>query len=116
MSAFRRTACVCFFEENLFFLVLTELPAALRAVPGWQVQKGELVCVVGRVGSGKSSLVQALLGEMEKSKGTVKVRRLTLGINGIAPVAGRVVGCSGREDVREEQHACTSFGGLQDGH
>ena len=31
------------------------------------------MCVVGRVGSGKSSLVQALLGEMEKAQGAVKV-------------------------------------------
>lgn len=37
------------------------------------VSPGELVCVVGRVGSGKSSLVQAVLGEMEVSKGTVAV-------------------------------------------
>jgi energy-coupling factor transporter ATP-binding protein EcfA2 len=29
-----------------------------------EVKEGELVCVVGRVGSGKSSLVNALLGEM----------------------------------------------------
>jgi ABC-type branched-subunit amino acid transport system ATPase component len=38
-----------------------------------QVHKGELVCVVGRVGSGKSSLVQALLGEMERQSGSVAV-------------------------------------------
>lgn len=29
-----------------------------------QVKQGELVCVVGRVGSGKSSLINAILGEM----------------------------------------------------
>ena len=38
-----------------------------------QARKGELVCVVGRVGSGKSSLVQALLGEMERQSGSVAV-------------------------------------------
>lgn len=37
------------------------------------VNAGELVCVVGRVGSGKSSLVQAILGEMEVAGGTVAV-------------------------------------------
>ncbi|KAL4852933.1 Multidrug resistance-associated protein 1 [Chlorella vulgaris] len=48
--------------------------------PNWRmeginvrVNKGELVCVVGRVGSGKSSLVQALLGEMERCSGRVAV-------------------------------------------
>lgn len=46
----------------------------LRPYPrSCQVQKGELVCVVGRVGSGKSSLVQALLGEMERETGSVAV-------------------------------------------
>lgn len=38
-----------------------------------KVNEGELVCVVGRVGSGKSSLVQALLGEMERRTGSVAV-------------------------------------------
>ena len=37
------------------------------------VGSGELVCVVGRVGAGKSSLIQAILGEMEVSNGTVAV-------------------------------------------
>lgn len=47
--------------------------------PAWatsrlvQVEKGELVCVVGRVGSGKTSLVQALLGEMERESGRIAV-------------------------------------------
>lgn len=31
------------------------------------------MCVVGRVGSGKTSLVQALLGEMERESGRVAV-------------------------------------------
>ena len=38
-----------------------------------EVGPGELVCVVGRVGSGKSSLVQAVLGEMEQARGSVGV-------------------------------------------
>lgn len=37
------------------------------------VNDGELVCVVGKVGSGKSSLVQAIVGEMERKSGKVSV-------------------------------------------
>ena len=37
------------------------------------VDDGSLVAVVGEVGSGKSSLLSALLGEMIKHGGTVKL-------------------------------------------
>ncbi|KAJ5319183.1 hypothetical protein MYU51_013685 [Penicillium brevicompactum] len=37
-------------------------------------RKGELTCIVGRVGSGKSSLLQSLLGDLWKSQGEVVVR------------------------------------------
>lgn len=35
--------------------------------------KGDLTCIVGRVGSGKSSFLQALLGDLYKTKGQVVV-------------------------------------------
>lgn len=38
-----------------------------------KIKKGELVAVVGAVGSGKSSFVSALLGEMVKVNGLVNV-------------------------------------------
>ncbi|KAK4685724.1 hypothetical protein P7C73_g4418, partial [Tremellales sp. Uapishka_1] len=38
------------------------------------VTKGELLAVVGRVGDGKSSLLGAILGEMTRSEGSVKLR------------------------------------------
>lgn len=38
------------------------------------VDKGKLVAVVGQVGSGKSSLLSALLGEMDKIQGFAGVR------------------------------------------
>ena len=38
------------------------------------MKPGQLVAVVGQVGAGKSSLIQALLGEMEKHGGNVSLR------------------------------------------
>ncbi|XP_067089136.1 multidrug resistance-associated protein 1 isoform X1 [Osmerus mordax] len=38
------------------------------------IPEGSLVAVVGHVGSGKSSLLSAMLGEMEKLEGTVSVK------------------------------------------
>lgn len=35
------------------------------------IKKGQMVAVVGQVGEGKSSLLAAILGEMDKIKGTV---------------------------------------------
>lgn len=39
----------------------------------FSADKGELTCVVGRVGAGKSSLLQAVLGDLWKIKGEVEV-------------------------------------------
>lgn len=39
-----------------------------------RVEKGEFVGIVGRVGSGKSSLLTALLGELSRSRGSIYVR------------------------------------------
>ena len=38
------------------------------------VKPGQLVAVVGQVGAGKSSLTQALLGEMDKLSGNVSIK------------------------------------------
>ncbi|XP_008059021.2 canalicular multispecific organic anion transporter 2, partial [Carlito syrichta] len=50
-----------------------DLPSTLHSLD-IQVPKGALVAVVGPVGCGKSSLVSALLGEMEKLEGKVHVK------------------------------------------
>lgn len=39
-----------------------------------EVKPGELVCVYGQTGCGKSSLLLSLLGEVRRVKGTVEVR------------------------------------------
>lgn len=39
-----------------------------------RISSGQLVAVVGTVGSGKSSLVSAFLGEMEKISGRVNTK------------------------------------------
>lgn len=39
-----------------------------------EVEIGSLIAVVGVVGSGKSSLLSAILGEMDKLSGTVNIR------------------------------------------
>lgn len=38
------------------------------------IKRGQLVGVVGLVGAGKSSLIQAILGEMDKLDGRVEVK------------------------------------------
>ena len=38
------------------------------------VKQGQLVGVIGMVGSGKSSLLAAILGEMSKIKGSLTVK------------------------------------------
>ena len=51
-----------------------------------EVAEGRLVAVVGTVGCGKSSLISAMLGEMDKVTGTVYTRvshgSLTTGLEG----------------------------------
>uniref|UniRef100_A0A8C0ZMU8 Canalicular multispecific organic anion transporter 2 n=1 Tax=Castor canadensis TaxID=51338 RepID=A0A8C0ZMU8_CASCN len=60
-----------------------------------QIQKGALVAVVGPVGCGKSSLVSALLGEMEKLEGTVSVK----GSVAYVPQQAWIQNCTLQENV-----------------
>jgi ATP-binding cassette, subfamily C (CFTR/MRP), member 1 len=43
------------------------------AISVFRVKRGELVVVVGETGSGKSSLIAALMGEMRRKEGFVKL-------------------------------------------
>lgn len=59
----------------------TDLPV-LRNI-NLKVRPGSLVAVVGAVGSGKSSLISAFLGEMDKISGYINTkvdRSLSMGI------------------------------------
>lgn len=38
------------------------------------IKEGHLVAVVGSVGSGKSSLISAMLGEMDNVKGNISIK------------------------------------------
>lgn len=59
--------------KNGYFSWGKDEPVCLKNI-NLDVQKGELMAVVGQVGSGKSSLVAAMLGLMEKNAGDVAVR------------------------------------------
>ncbi|KAM6164011.1 ATP-binding cassette sub-family C member 3 isoform 1-T1 [Rhynchocyon petersi] len=59
--------------ESATFTWAQDLPPALHSLD-IQVPKGALMAVVGPVGCGKSSLVSALLGDMEKLEGKVYVK------------------------------------------
>uniref|UniRef100_A0A673C5R8 ABC-type glutathione-S-conjugate transporter n=1 Tax=Sphaeramia orbicularis TaxID=375764 RepID=A0A673C5R8_9TELE len=59
--------------ENGTFSWSAESPPCLKRI-NFHVPRGSLVAVVGHVGSGKSSLLSAMLGETEKRSGSVTVK------------------------------------------
>ncbi|XP_068230080.1 ATP-binding cassette sub-family C member 10 isoform X2 [Palaemon carinicauda] len=59
------------FEEEVMLPILRHIDM--------QMSKGQIVAVVGRVGSGKTSLLNAILAEMNKSHGVVAVASLHTG-------------------------------------
>ncbi|XP_069884465.1 ATP-binding cassette sub-family C member 3 [Dipodomys merriami] len=71
-----------------------DLPPTLHSLD-MQVLKGALVAVVGPVGCGKSSLVSALLGEMEKLEGMVCVK----GSVAYVPQQAWIQNCTLQENV-----------------
>ena len=54
--------------------VLCPMPGVNTCSINLNIKPGQLVAVVGHVGAGKSSLISALLGEMEKMTGRVSVK------------------------------------------
>ncbi|KAL0061165.1 hypothetical protein AAF712_012035 [Marasmius tenuissimus] len=59
------------------------------------IPRGQLVAVVGRVGSGKSSLLQGLIGEMRRTEGSVKFG----GSVGYCPQSAWIQNATIRENV-----------------
>ena len=51
--------------------------AAALTVDRLHIKKGEFVGLIGKFGGGKSSLLAAVLGEIDKVQGTLKVRGTT---------------------------------------
>ena len=49
-------------------------PVQLRDL-NWRVREGQLVAVVGIVGSGKSSLLSSLLGDMQRVEGEAYIKK-----------------------------------------
>ncbi|XP_004859793.1 canalicular multispecific organic anion transporter 2 isoform X4 [Heterocephalus glaber] len=80
--------------HNGTFTWAQDLPPTLHSLD-IQVLKGALVAVVGPVGCGKSSLVSALLGEMEKLEGTVSVK----GSVAYVPQQAWIQNCTLQENV-----------------
>ncbi len=58
--------------ENGTFSWTKTLNPTLKNI-SFQIKKKKLVAIVGRVGAGKSSILSALLGEMEKLEGSVNI-------------------------------------------
>jgi len=58
-------------------------------------RKGELSCIVGRVGAGKSSLLQAILGDLWKIKGEVVLR----GTTAYVPQSSWIMNASVKENI-----------------
>lgn len=58
--------------QNAFFAYNTESEPILKGI-NLTISPGEFVAIVGKVGSGKSSIVNALLGEMKSRGGSLSV-------------------------------------------
>ncbi|CAL1532770.1 unnamed protein product [Lymnaea stagnalis] len=59
--------------KNGVFRWTPDLPSTLKNI-NITIDDGNLVAVVGTVGSGKSSLISAILGEMEKMEGMITIK------------------------------------------
>ena len=56
-----------------FTLIMINHPCSLCCSVSMSIPRGSLVAVVGQVGAGKSSLIAAMLGEMQKKEGSINI-------------------------------------------
>ena len=80
--------------ENGSFSWSPDEPPTLKNI-NLNIKPGSLVAVVGHVGAGKSSLISALLGEMEKITGRVN----TTGHIAFVPQQAWIQNCSLRDNI-----------------
>ena len=57
-----------YMQSNVFIVIQTFLFSI-----NVKIKKGSFVAIVGQVGSGKSSLINSLLGELHKNKGRIGI-------------------------------------------
>ena len=57
---------------------MKHFPFHLCSSVNLHIKPGQLVAVVGQVGAGKSSLISALLGEMDKLNGNISMKVIKL--------------------------------------
>ena len=72
---------VSYFAENILELENASFSWSTDGEPFLQdltmsVRRGDLVAVVGRVGAGKSALFSAILGEMVRCQGDLRVQKV----------------------------------------
>ncbi|CAP23114.2 Protein CBR-MRP-4 [Caenorhabditis briggsae] len=64
---------ICVKDASLSWESPDEKPVPSLTNISFKVHRGELVTIVGRVGAGKTSMLQALMGEMEKISGSISM-------------------------------------------
>lgn len=65
-----------FMETNMTLLKFSDVSLAFGAMPlldkvSWQIARGERVCIIGRNGTGKSSMLRLVKGEQKGDDGEV---------------------------------------------
>ncbi len=77
MDIFLPYGCKTLYLSLLYFTMLNIFILFGFASVSLDIKPGRLVAVVGAVGSGKSSLISALLGEMHSTEGFVNIQVTT---------------------------------------